>query len=142
MIRHWTREEFLHGQIVGVVGEINTESGFSATLPDSDIGILRGLGTPNLLDDLFDLHKFLPAKERASHLLPGKQFDRILVSQPLLENQDGKRDLVFQSMQRRKDLCVRGKQADEDHWNIYYQIPQAERDLSDHYPLVARFQFD
>lgn len=142
LIRHWTREAILHGENVVVLGDINTETAFSETPPDSDIGILRGLGTPNLMDDLFDLHKFLPAKERASHLLPGKQFDRILVSQPLLENQDGKQDLVFQSMKRRKDLSVRGQQADKDHWNIYYQIPQAERDLSDHYPLVARFRFD
>ena len=142
LIRHWTREAIVQGENVVVLGDINTETTFSATPPDTDMGILRGLATPKLTDNLFDLHKYLPAKERASHLLPGKQFDRILVSQPLLENQDGKRDLVFQSMQRRKDLCVRGKQADEDHWNIYYQIPQAERDLSDHYPLVARFQFD
>ena len=142
LIRHWTREAILRGENVVVLGDINTETTFAETPAKSDIGILRGLQTPDPKDDLFDLHNFLPAKERTSHLLPGKQFDRILVSQSLLENQNGKRDLVFQSMKRRKDLSVRGKQADTDHWNIYYQIPQAERDLSDHYPLVARFHFD
>ena len=142
LIRHWTREAILRGENIVVLGDINTETTFSETPPDSDIGILRGLETPQLADDLFDLHKFLPAKERTSHLLPGKQFDRILVSQPLLENQDGKQDLVFHSMQRRKDLSVRGQQADKEHWNTYYQIPQTERDLSDHYPLIARFRFD
>jgi hypothetical protein len=40
----------------------------------------------------------------------------------------------------RKDLCIRGKGADEDHWNKYYEIPQSERDVSDHYPIVAEFE--
>jgi hypothetical protein len=44
-------------------------------------------------------------------------------------------------MRRRQDLSVRGKQQDKDHWNIYYTIPQDERDVSDHFPLVAEFEF-
>jgi endonuclease/exonuclease/phosphatase (EEP) superfamily protein YafD len=35
---------------------------------------------------------------------------------------------------------VRGEQADRDHWNNFYKIPQAERDVSDHYPLLVEFE--
>ena len=141
LIRHWTREAVLRGENIVVLGDINTETTFSDTPSKSDVGILRGLTTPDTGDDLFDLHQFLQPKARVSHLLAGKQFDRVLVSQSLLDNRAGKQDLVFESIQRRKDLAVRGANADTNHWDIYYQIPQAERDLSDHYPLVARFRF-
>ena len=48
---------------------------------------------------------------------------------------------MLQRVSRRKDLVVRGREQDADHWNALYQIPRDERDLSDHYPLVAEFEF-
>jgi hypothetical protein len=105
------------------------------------MGILRGLDTPDDSDDLVDLHQYLPADERGTHLARGKQFDRILVSRSLIEDDPGRVDLVFRSIELRKDVVVRGTRTDDSHWDNYYEIPQKERDLSDHYPLVARFVF-
>ncbi len=70
----------------------------------------------------------------------GKQFDRILVSPSLQKDDNKKRDLIFDSIRSAKDLVVRGDKADTEHRDIYYKIPQSERDISDHYPLIARFK--
>ncbi len=141
LVRTWINELLQHGEDVVVLGDFNTEETFSNTAANSEIGILRALDTPDTSDDLIDLHSFLPEGSRNTHLLAGKQFDRILVSRSLLVDKSDQPDLVFHSIQRRKDLVVRGTQADQDHWNIFYQIPQAERDLSDHYPLLATFEW-
>lgn len=55
-------------------------------------------------------------------------------------------DVVYQLRKKleevivRRDLVVRGE-VDQNHWDGYYEIPQEERDISDHYPLVAEFVF-
>lgn len=76
-----------------------------------------------------------------THLLVGKQFDRILVSRSLVEDESGRPDLCLRSVAVRPDLSIRGD-ADEpdEHWNHYWEIETAHRDLSDHYPLVAEFE--
>lgn len=140
LVRHWIGDLLRRGDQVVVLGDFNTDLAYAATTPDSEMGILRALDTPAAEDDLVDLHQFLPNNARGTHLLPGKQFDRILVSRSLLKNDTQDKKFVFRSIARRKDVVVRGKQPDEDHWNIYYQIPDAERDLSDHYPLIATFE--
>ena len=53
----------------------------------------------------------------------------------------GQSDLVLQSITIGKDLVVRGKQQDTDHQDQYWKIPADERDVSDHYPVVAEFEF-
>jgi endonuclease/exonuclease/phosphatase family metal-dependent hydrolase len=140
LAKAWLAESLAKGENVMLLGDVNTNDLFGESTPASDVGILYGSGTETKADDLFDLHARLKSDQRTTHLI-GKQFDRILVSQSLLDDGAGKRDLVFKSMANRKDLCVRGEKADEDHWNIYWKIPQAERDLSDHYPLIAEFEF-
>jgi len=145
LIQRWLGEQISRGENVIVLGDINTEMPFKETVDEAtskaDIGILRGFETKSTDDDLFDLHAHLIPTERDTHLLPGKQFDRILVSRPLTEDDPKRRDFVFSGIRRRRDLCVLGKNPDKDHWNIYYEIPQEERDLSDHYPLVAEFEY-
>jgi hypothetical protein len=49
-------------------------------------------------------------------------------------------DLVFSRIITRQDLVVVGEQ-DKDHFNVFYQITQTERDISDHYPVMAEFLF-
>ncbi len=142
LVRHWINDLVQRGENVVVLGDINTELSFPEAATDSELGILQAVDTPATDDDLIDLHRFLPANSRGTHLLPGKQFDRILVSRGLIDDDPHKKDFVFRSIALRKDLVVRGKQQDKDHWNIYYQIPQAERDLSDHYPLIATFELE
>jgi len=141
LVHHWLRDAIVAGENVVVLGDTNSEVMAGTEKPTDDLGVLRGLHTKGTQDDLLDLHLQLPEDQRQTHLLPGKQFDRILVSQALNTDDPARPDLVFRKMARRKDLCVRGKEADSDHWNVkYYDIPQQERDLSDHYPLVAEFE--
>lgn len=69
----------------------------------------------------------------------GTEFDHILISPELLHDSDNQSDLSFRSIERRKDLVLRGKQ-DKDHYNIFYEIEENERDISDHYPVIATFE--
>ena len=137
LIRHWMQERIEAGENVIILGDLNTEQMIEDEVSDqreSDIGILRGLDTPAEADDLVDLHQYLPADQRSTHMI-GKQFDRILLSAAAHDDGQG-RDLVYSRMVNRRDLVVRGT-ADEDHRDVYYQIDQKERDLSDHYPLMC-----
>ncbi|MCH2125872.1 MAG: endonuclease/exonuclease/phosphatase family protein [Pirellulaceae bacterium] len=141
LLRAWFAEQIKNGENVIVMGDINTEHHFGQVSPESEIGILCGLDTEDTADDLMDLHQYLPQDEHETFFIPGKQFDRILVSRAMIEDDPARQDLVFQSIRRHKELVVRGQGVDEEHWDTYYDIPQTERDLSDHYPLMAKFQF-
>ena len=59
-------------------------------------------------NDLVDLHGSLQDSNRATHL-NGKQFDRILFSQSLMEDNRNHRDLVFVRGLFAKDLVVVGE---------------------------------
>jgi len=80
----------------------------------------------------------LPSSQRTTHLA-GKQFDHLLVSPALLVDTDSEHDLIFSSIESLKKLVINGKQ-DTDHFNGFYSIPSHERDVSDHYPVVATFK--
>jgi endonuclease/exonuclease/phosphatase family metal-dependent hydrolase len=139
LLRRWFGDQIRRGDHVIVLGDINTEEKFADTAPDSEVGILRGLASSDTSHRLVDLHQFVPPSKRYTHLI-FRQFDRILVTHSLMRDAPGRRDLVFKSVRVRHDLVVQGERQDEDHWNIYYEIPQRERDLSDHYPIVAEFE--
>jgi endonuclease/exonuclease/phosphatase family metal-dependent hydrolase len=123
---------------VVLIGDTNTNQSYEETTPSGDTGILRGLNQddPRLIYE--DLHRFLAPEDRPTHII-GKQFDRIIVSPAMMSKEES--SLVFRGVQTRKDLNTRGKEQDRDHWNIYWQIPQEERDVSDHFPLIAEFEF-
>jgi endonuclease/exonuclease/phosphatase family metal-dependent hydrolase len=140
LIRRWIDEQVRGGLNVIVIGDVNTNETFETTTKDGDIGTLRGLDTADAGDDLDDLFAHYKGPSSETHLIH-KQFDHILTTPPLSADQPGQRDLVFKSMAIRKDLVVRGKQQDADHMDLYWKIPQDERDVSDHYPVVAEFQF-
>jgi endonuclease/exonuclease/phosphatase family metal-dependent hydrolase len=140
LLRRWVAEDRCAGKNVVLIGDTNTEETYPGTTANGDIGVLRGLDTPAKEDDFEDLHKFLTAEMQPTHIIH-KQFDRIIVSPSLLTDEPGRPDLVFRGIANRKDLNTRGKEQDQDHWNIYYKIPQEERDLSDHFPIVAEFEF-
>ena len=135
----WLRDRIRAGEDVILIGDTNTNDNFEDTKPTGDSGVLRGLDTPEKDDDLFDLHELLKPEDRATHIIH-KQFDRILISDSLQQDAPNKRDLVLKSITRRLDLNTRGKEQDKDHWDIYYKIPDDERDISDHFPLVAEFE--
>lgn len=119
-----------------VLGDFNTEESAQAS-PGSELWVVQGGETAATSDDLVDLHPLLPEGNRATHMI-GKAFDRILVSPRLV---DGRRDspLRLVRVKVRPDLAIQGKR-DKDHRDGYYKIPAAERDLSDHYPLIAEFE--
>jgi hypothetical protein len=140
LLRRWIAEDRAAGKNVAIVGDTNTEDMLAGPMPVQDIAVLRGLDTETKEDDYEDLHRFLAADQRPTHIIH-KTFDRFIVSPALVTDESGRVDLVFKGIANRKDLNTRGKEQDKDHWNIYYTIPQEERDLSDHFPIVAEFEF-
>ncbi len=139
LIRHWIEDKVESGENVLALGDFNTEEVAGAIRKNSDLAILSGWQTEDKSDDLYDLHEFLNAENRSTHLA-GRQFDRILVSQPLLEDKQNSQDLVFSKISIYKNLVVVGSQ-DKDHFNQFYTIPRDQRDISDHYPVMAEFVF-
>ena len=137
-MRHWLNDAIKAGVNVAVIGDINSEESYETTTKDGDIGTLRGLNTPATDDDLTDLFEFYKGESKETHLIH-KQFDHILVTPSLVKGRLGGGGLLFKSIDIRKDLVIRGKEQDKDHMDVFWQIPEEERDVSDHYPVVAEF---
>lgn len=124
-----------------VTGDFNTEELTGQITPGSDLDVIASRGTADRSDDLVDLHERIPVGERTTHLLPGRQFDRFLVSRDLVIDTPDTLDLSLQDIAVRPDLNFGGEQdSQEQHWNHYWDIPDDERDVSDHNPVLARFQ--
>ncbi len=138
LVRRWIDDAVKAGDNVMVLGDVNTEETFETTTKEGDLGALRGLDTPATDDDLTDLFVSYKGESKETHLIH-KQFDHILVTPTLTADTPNRRDLVFQSIDIRKDLVVRGKEQDKDHMDVFWKIPDDERDVSDHYPVVAEF---
>ncbi len=140
LARHWLQQSIDRGENVVILGDLNSEELAPETTPHEEIGIFLGLDTPATGDDLFDASLRLADPKDATHL-GGRQYDRILLSPPLIAGGSASRGLSFRSIALRRDLVLRGAGQDKDHFDIFWQIPAAERDISDHYPLVAEFEF-
>ncbi len=137
LAHEWMRESIRNGENILIMGDFNTEHPVGTPDPNTDIGIVRGLENDDPQDDLQDLNEFLPLELRATHLT-GKEYDRILASPALMSDDPAKADFVFSRIITRKDLVVIGQQ-DQDHVGVFYSIPQNERDISDHYPVMVEF---
>lgn len=141
LVRHWLKDAIASGENVIVLGDFNTEERGEKTRPGSDLGIIAGLETSDTSDDLVDLNLRLPSGQRQTHLLPGRQFDRIFCSQSLLRDDPGKPDLVFEKIEVKRELAVQGSpDTESEHWDNYWKLDDDERDLSDHYPVMATFR--
>jgi len=140
LIRRWIDGAVRAGENVVVIGDVNSNETYETTTVGGDLGTLRGLDTPATDDDLDDLFAHYKGESKETHLIH-KQFDHILTTRALTADAPGQSDLVFQSITIRKDLVVRGKQQDADHMDLFWKIPGDERDVSDHYPVVAEFEF-
>lgn len=140
LVRHWLNDAIKAGANVAVIGDINSEESYETTTKNGDLGTVRGLHTPATDDDLADLFEFYKGESKETHLIH-KQFDHILVTPSLVKGRLGGGGLLFKSIDIRKDLVIRGKEQDKDHMDIFWQIPEDERDVSDHYPVVAEFAF-
>jgi endonuclease/exonuclease/phosphatase family metal-dependent hydrolase len=139
LTREWMREHITPQQNFIILGDLNSDELADATTKDGDMGVFLGLDTPAKDDDLFDTHLKLSSNVKASHLNQ-MQYDRILCTDALMKDDPSRTDLIFKSSVIRRDLVVRGKEQDKDHMDIFWQIPAEERDISDHYPLVAEFE--
>ena len=140
LIHRWVSKSIEAGENVIVLGDFNTEEMGDDIRTGSDLGIVSGAETKSANDDLVDLTLRVPSGSRATHLL-GRQFDRIFASRSMVDDAPGTKDLVFESIRVRQDLAIREDQDDQQsHWERYWEIDQDERDLSDHYPVVARFE--
>lgn len=138
LVRHWLNDAIKAGVNVAVIGDLNSEESYETTTKDGDLGTVRGLNTLATDDDLTDLFEFYKGESKETHLIH-KQFDHILVTPTLVKGRLGGGGLLFKSIDIRKDLVIRGKQQDKDHMDVFWQIPEEERDVSDHYPVVAEF---
>ena len=139
LTREWMKEHITPQQNFIILGDLNSDELADATTKDGDMGVFLGLDTPSTDDDLFDTLLKLSGDAKASHL-NHMQYDRILCTDALMKDDPSRSDLVFKSSVIRRDLVVRGKEQDKDHMDIFWKIPQDERDISDHYPLVAEFE--
>lgn len=139
LIRAWVNDLIKRGENVVLLGDLNSDEFATETTNDGDIGVMRGLNTPEKDDDLFDTLVELKDKDRHTHL-NGQQYDRILLSKGLTEDDPTRKDLVFKSVAIRRDVVIRGQQ-DKDHMDIFWTIPEAERDTSDHYPVVVTLDY-
>lgn len=141
LVHHWLAEVIQDGENVILLGDFNTQEKGEATRKASDLGIASGLETPRTDDDLVDLNRRLATSNRQTHLLDGRQFDRIFCSPSLLKDDPLRPDLVFTKIEVLRDLAIRGRQdTPEEHWDAYWKLSQDERDLSDHYPVMATFE--
>ena len=140
LIRTWVNELIKKGENVILMGDMNSDEFATETTAEGDIGTIRGLNTPEKDDDLFDTLVELKDKARHTHL-NGQQYDRILLSKSLVDDDPNRKDLSFKSVAIRRDLVIRGKEQDKDHMDIYWTIPPEERDTSDHYPLVVTLDY-
>ncbi len=124
-----------------LLGDFNSDSTAGDVDAESELAVLLSRGTSDPSDDLVDLLEWVPVTARQTHLLPGKQFDRILVSRSLVEDEPGRLDLCLRGVAVRPELSIRGgPDAADEHWNHYWEIDSASRDLSDHYPFIAEFE--
>ncbi len=137
----WTKAGIEAGENRIILGDFNFEELAGEAKEDGD-GMYDILGkrTATEADDLYDLLEQLPPEKRKTHLILDKQFDRILVSKPMLAKTPGP-GIHFQSMEVLSQYNIRGNEVDLDHWDSRYTKDRAERDISDHHPVMATFEF-
>jgi endonuclease/exonuclease/phosphatase family metal-dependent hydrolase len=136
LLRRWLETDLSNERSnVIVLGDFNAEEFAGAESPGCEMRILTEPGSGGA--GLADLTGRLDPSDRWTHLA-NKPFDRILVSDAMLADGQGERDFVFRSIRNARNLVIRGEK-DLDHRNQYFQIDADQRDVSDHYPLVADF---
>lgn len=137
LARTWLQPHLDQGEHVIFLGDTNIEEPCCEPQPGGEMAMLTGKGTEPQSDDLVDSHQKVPPEKRRTHLVLDKQYDRILLSQSLVQDLPDRRNWVWESTEVRGDVVVRGAGPDEDHWNQRTTIAVEELDLSDHYPVMV-----
>ena len=134
----WVKPRVEAGENVLVLGDLNVEEVAGAVQPDGDgMHLLLGRHTPSGTDDLIDLLEKSESPKQSTHLILDKQFDRMLVSPKMLSASPT--GIQFQSIEVLSRFNVRGSGPDLDHWDTRFSKDRAERDISDHHPVMATF---
>jgi hypothetical protein len=138
LAHEWMRGAIARGENVIIIGDLNVEESVGEVKQGGDgMHTLLGLDTSDTNDDLIDVLERAPADKRRTHLILDKQFDRILATPSLMEGKGGYR---FRSIEVLSQWNIRGEGPDADHWDTRYTKDYAERDLSDHHPVMATFE--
>ncbi|MFM7517631.1 MAG: endonuclease/exonuclease/phosphatase family protein [Pirellula sp.] len=138
LAHEWMRKAIMRGENVIIIGDLNVEESVGEVKAGGDgMHTLLGLDTPEPNDNLVDLLERAPVEKRCTHLILDKQFDRILASPTLV---DGKGGYRFKQIEVLSQWNIRGTGPDADHWDTRYTKDYAERDLSDHHPVMATFE--
>lgn len=133
LARLWMESSLQAGQAVLVLGDLNCEYPAGVLRAELDV-----LAAPASHQPLVDLLSVPPASAESTHLVLDKQFDRILASKTLLEDEPGA-DWVFEQIEVLPDLAVQGKRDGQPHWDGPAAFEPDELDFSDHAPVVATF---
>lgn len=143
LARYWLQPQITKGEDVILLGDFNSEHPVGENAGDmlELAGTLAESNHENVKRSppLVDLLKFAPTAQCVTHLILPRAFDRILVSQSLIDDGPGN-DWVFKQIEIRSDLVMRGKQDGQEHWDNRLTMPLDELDTSDHFPLVATFE--
>ena len=141
LARLWMQDRIRAGENVIFIGDTNFEELAGQGTAGGELQELTGKGTPDTNDDLVDVLERVPENARRTHMILEKQFDRIMVSQSLLDDDAKGTDLVLEKVEVLPQHNIRGSGPDMDHWDTRYTKPFPERDISDHYPVMATFRF-
>ncbi len=139
LAQYWLKPNIAKGEDVILLGDFNSEHPVGEIAGDM-LELTGGSDeTDKQKSGLVDLLNFAPAEQRITHLILPRAFDRILVSQSLIDDGPGQ-DWVFKQIEIRRDLVVRGNQDGQEHWDNRLTMSLDELDTSDHFPLVATFE--
>ncbi len=132
--RKWCEAELAAGEDVIILGDTNSE--YSAGEMHGDVAAIVGGGSqPRMVDLLTKLDDV----SESTHLVLNKQFDRIYVSQSMMEDGPGL-DWVFVEVRVVVTPVIRGRRDGPEHWHKRLTMPINELDASDHFPVVAEFE--
>ncbi len=134
LARHWLEAHIAAGEDVIILGDLNSEVA-AGNLAD-DIAAIVGEDEEN---KMLDLLTKLPDSKQSTHAVLDKQFDRMLAS-PSLMSDGPESDWSFEKIEVLTTASIRGEPDGDAHWKKRLEIPIAELDLSDHYPVMATFR--
>ncbi len=141
LARLWLKSAIQSGQNVIFLGDTNIEEPYGQVSADGEMAELLGRNTAESTDDLVEAHQWIPENSRRTHMILDKQFDRVLLSPSLVDDTPGIKDLVLEKAQVLPELNIRGNGPNLDHWDTRFTSDFAERDISDHYPVMVTLRF-
>ncbi len=137
LTRYWMEPHLAAQEDVIVLGDLNSEHLVGEMAGEMQY-LLKGENAQ--AQPLVDLLEKAPADARRTHLILDRQFDRILVSNSMMQDDPKSKDWVFDSIAVRSELSINGSKNDgEAHWTDRLTMSTSELDVSDHAPVVAKF---